>query len=187
MVLSDDLGEEEFVRLVSGWLAGSGASQRRADEATPDELLGYVTKLEALAGTVQLIQHDAVSAARSAGCSWTQVGDALGVSKQAAQQRFRVRLDEPASRDLRVLGPIGRDQELEALAEAGREGWRLKESRTVTHVLEWTGEPWEIVRRSLFQPTIMPHPRDGWVAASVRFPDAFYQRPMSDGGGAGIR
>lgn len=180
------LGQEELARLISGWLAGSGASQWQADEATPDELLGYVAKLEELADTVQLIQHGAVAAARASGCSWTQVGDTLGVSKQAAQQRFRVRLNEPASRDLRVLGPIGRDYELDALVEAGREGWRLKESRAVTHVLERTGEPWEIVRRSLFQPTGMPHPRDGWVAASVRFPDAFYQRPMRDGSGAEI-
>jgi|SRR5690625_580504 len=158
------VGHEELARLVTGWLAGGGPFERPADGVSPEELLGYMVKLETLTGTVQHIQHDAVSAARAAGCSWTQVGAALGVSKQAAQQRFRVRLDEPASRDLRMLGPVGRDHELEALAEAGREGWRIKESRTVTHVLEWTGEPWEIVRRLLFQPTGMPPSRDGWEA-----------------------
>lgn len=32
--------------------------------------------------------HEAVQAARAAGDSWTVIGAALGVSKQAAQQRF---------------------------------------------------------------------------------------------------
>lgn len=32
--------------------------------------------------------HDAVTAARNAGNSWTIIGAALGVTKQAAQQRF---------------------------------------------------------------------------------------------------
>lgn len=47
--------------------------------------------------TLALIEHireiqdglgDAVDDARQAGASWQQIGDALGVSKQAAQQRF---------------------------------------------------------------------------------------------------
>ncbi|WP_106819810.1 hypothetical protein [Janibacter massiliensis] len=33
--------------------------------------------------------RDAVAAARAAGDSWTVIGAALGVSRQAAQQRFR--------------------------------------------------------------------------------------------------
>lgn len=33
--------------------------------------------------------HDAVRAARDAGDSWFSIGMALGVTKQAAQQRFR--------------------------------------------------------------------------------------------------
>ena len=32
--------------------------------------------------------HDAVTAARAAGDSWTVIGAALGESRQAAQQRF---------------------------------------------------------------------------------------------------
>jgi hypothetical protein len=32
--------------------------------------------------------HEAVAAAREAGDSWTAIGTALGITKQAAQQRF---------------------------------------------------------------------------------------------------
>jgi len=39
-----------------------------------------------------------VAAARQAGCSWAEIGTALGVTKQGAQQRFVAR-DEPAPAD----------------------------------------------------------------------------------------
>lgn len=38
--------------------------------------------------TAEADLHSAVQAARAAGDSWTVIGAALGVSKQAAQQRF---------------------------------------------------------------------------------------------------
>jgi hypothetical protein len=36
--------------------------------------------------------HDAVDAARADGHSWATIGDALNVTRQAAQQRFSTRL-----------------------------------------------------------------------------------------------
>ena len=46
-----------------------------------------------LAGAIRRIaeqlEHDAVAGAREAGLTWTQIGAAYGMSKQAAQQRFR--------------------------------------------------------------------------------------------------
>jgi uncharacterized NAD(P)/FAD-binding protein YdhS len=37
---------------------------------------------------LEKVMRDAVRRAREAGCSWTDVGDALGTSKQAAWERF---------------------------------------------------------------------------------------------------
>jgi hypothetical protein len=45
----------------------------------------------------ELIDHY-VDAARTAGCSWAQIGDALGVSRQAAQQRQKGWLARTAGR-----------------------------------------------------------------------------------------
>lgn len=42
-----------------------------------------------------------VAAAREAGMTWSDIGDALGVSKQAVQKRFAVRLEESHN----VIGP----------------------------------------------------------------------------------
>jgi hypothetical protein len=41
---------------------------------------------------IQLAENEmakAVATARAAGASWTQIGDALGMSRQAAHERFR--------------------------------------------------------------------------------------------------
>jgi len=62
--------------------------ERRA--ASPEPLARLVTAVdvhdELTAHSDQLLDHF-VHEAREAGCSWTQIGETLGVSKQAAQQR----------------------------------------------------------------------------------------------------
>ena len=61
-----------------------------------------------------------VAEARSAGCSWTEIGARMGVSKQAARQRFAQPLAAAAG-----LRPGGRlkpkDRLLACLEAAGRE------------------------------------------------------------------
>lgn len=50
-----------------------------------------VSDLILLAATIDIAKHaltDAVNDLRDAGMSWEQIGDALGVSKQAAEKRF---------------------------------------------------------------------------------------------------
>ncbi len=44
--------------------------------------------LRLLAGTVESATRTAVAQARETGASWADVGELLGVSKQAAQQRY---------------------------------------------------------------------------------------------------
>ena len=59
-----------------------------------------------------------VDDARRAGCSWTEIGGVLGVSKQAAQQRFHSPGDEPWPPDFR-------EDAQRALARAGEHAQRL--------------------------------------------------------------
>ena len=62
-----------------------------------------------------------VAEARSAGCSWTEIGTRMGVSKQAARQRFA----QPPAAEATGLRPDGRlkpkDRLLACLEAAGRE------------------------------------------------------------------
>jgi hypothetical protein len=41
-----------------------------------------------LSSAVDKLQRDLVARARAAGCSWTSIGQALGITKQAAWERF---------------------------------------------------------------------------------------------------
>ena len=66
-------GQSTQLRLVGDWdvYPLDGLREARGAEHALDKLL-----------------HDQVRRARVAGCSWTEVGEALGTSKQAAWERF---------------------------------------------------------------------------------------------------
>jgi hypothetical protein len=49
---------------------------------------------DAVPAAVQTL-HDAVEAARSAGATWTEIAGALGVSRQAAWERFAKNASSP--------------------------------------------------------------------------------------------
>lgn len=71
--------------------------------ADPDSLTHALGQLAELAERVDWAMLSVVGEARCKGLTWQQVGDALGVSKQAAQQRFahyvREALDRAAGGD----------------------------------------------------------------------------------------
>jgi hypothetical protein len=76
---------------------------RSADEdaltrvATAAEVTGEITN------KADLLLGHFVEAARHAGCSWAEIGTALGVTKQGAQQRFVERVETPPADDEHLL------------------------------------------------------------------------------------
>src|SRR5262245_52777662 len=58
------------------------------DERPNDELLASLVRIQAVASQVDAAVHDHVDILRGRGISWTRIGAALGVSKQAAWERF---------------------------------------------------------------------------------------------------
>ena len=75
--LCDLIIAEEQVREFGSW-------QDRPD----DELLASLGKVQAVVSQVDAAVHDHVAILRDRGISWTRIGQALGVSKQAAWERF---------------------------------------------------------------------------------------------------
>ena len=53
-----------------------------------DELLASLARIQAVEAQVDAAVHDHVDILRGRGVSWTRIGQALGVSKQAAWERF---------------------------------------------------------------------------------------------------
>ena len=66
-------GDGRTLRLIGDW------------EAAP---LDGLCESAGLACAVDKLQRDLVRQAREAGRSWTEIGEALGVSRQSAWQRF---------------------------------------------------------------------------------------------------
>jgi hypothetical protein len=60
----------------------------RWQEQPDDELLASLTRVQAAVPQLDAALHDHVDLLRSRGVSWTRIGAALGVSKQAAWERF---------------------------------------------------------------------------------------------------
>ena len=58
------------------------------DEQPDDALLANLGRLQAIVAQVDAALHDQVGMLRARSVSWTRIGEALGVSKQAAWERF---------------------------------------------------------------------------------------------------
>ncbi|MFJ2822016.1 hypothetical protein ACIO7M_13000 [Streptomyces toxytricini] len=133
--------------------------------------------------------HEAVQGARAAGHSWDTVGRVLGVSRQAAQQRFAGKgapagLSKPAAgAERRTLGGLTAFNEMAALEEAGRDGWHMVGYGPFFHEVEASDHPWEHLRVTL--PTAARHRRledDGWIPVGAGwFPWRYYKRPVGTG------
>jgi ClpX C4-type zinc finger len=57
-------------------------------EKPDEEMLASLARIQAVVSQVDAAVHDHVAVLRDRGVSWTRIGQALGVSKQAAWERF---------------------------------------------------------------------------------------------------
>ena len=58
------------------------------NEQPDDQMLASLAKIQAAVSQADAAVHDHVAVLRDRGISWTRIGEALGVSKQAAWERF---------------------------------------------------------------------------------------------------
>ncbi|MFE9220155.1 hypothetical protein ACFYN3_27860 [Streptomyces lavendulae] len=170
-----------------------GAPEGLADSLEHDAH-GYLRLLDASrvgAEEASRLLREAVQGARAAGHSWDTVGRVLGVSRQAAQQRFAGKAgggDSPAppsggsdAPERRTLGGLTAFDEMAALEEAGRDGWHVVGYGPFFHEVEASDHPWEHCRVAL--PSAARHRRmesEGWVPVGAGwFPWRYYKRPLN--------
>ena len=109
-----------------------------------------------------------VAAARAGGASWALIGAELGMSRQAAQQRFGAG-SVIAGESERWLGPVTAFDELAELEIAGRQGWHTVEAGMPSHRMVRTDTQWEH-RGSCGVDRSRAEAADGWQVGRRAFP-----------------
>ncbi|MCX4804325.1 hypothetical protein ACFWWM_17255 [Streptomyces sp. NPDC058682] len=170
-----------------------GAPEGLADSLEHDAH-GYLRLVDASrvgAEEASRLLREAVHGARAAGHSWDTVGRVLGVSRQAAQQRFAGKAATasappaggPNAPKRRTLSGLTAFNEMAALEEAGRDGWHMVGYGPFFHEVEASGHPWEHCRVTL--PSPARHRRlesEGWIPVGAGwFPWRYYKRPVESG------
>lgn len=122
------------------------------------------------------ILRRAVEAARNGGASWAVIGAELGMSRQAAQQRFGA-AETPAGPAERWLGPVTAFDEMAELDAAGRAGWRTVEAGMLAHRMIYTGTQWEH-RRVLWRSSLTADEAMGWQVGCRAFPWIYLVRDL---------
>ena len=80
---------DECVGLCNLIIAEAHAPEFRSwNEHPDDEMLASLARTQAAVSQAAAAVHDHVAVLRDRGISWTRIGEALGVSKQAAWERF---------------------------------------------------------------------------------------------------
>ncbi|MHA7134608.1 hypothetical protein [Oerskovia turbata] len=156
----------------------------------PDAHLELVALTARASASADSLLATAVSSARSAGHSWEAVGAVLGITRQAAQQRFG-RLAGPGEPgtvhdavgvasvgETRILSPVTAVTEMPALAAYGRRGWRSTGFGAGYHRLVRTATQWEHQRVYVLGASRFGLEADGWERIGTWFPWVYYARSL---------
>lgn len=144
--------------------------------APSQDSLELVRHTAAAESVVRDLLQQSVGAARADGHSWAALGAALGMSRQAVQQRFGVRPDStPLGSEERWLGPVTAFDEMPELQLAGRLGWHTVAVGMLRHRMVRTDTQWEH-RRVVWTGSLTRYEKDGWVVGSRAFPWVYLVR-----------
>jgi hypothetical protein len=156
----------EFVEEALGAFTGEAERQYRP----------MIEAAQAAADAAKETLHHWVEAARRAGMSWTEVGRLLGISKQAAQQRFGSAPRQLAPFGTIVVTPgVGAASEEDLLAEEGQAGRELVDADATRLLFRQTERRWDHLRS--VGPLSSEELADGWMPAAEWFVFHYYKRP----------
>jgi len=173
--------DDDLPRALSEMLAAVDPTLAMRLEHEPDSYLDLIDLTHRSSQEIARLLQAAVTSARLAGLSWERIGQRLGMSRQAAQQRFGRILDndtaQPSGKKRRLF-PVTAFDEMEALAEAGRAGWHSIGYGMYFHDLVQSDEQWEHLRVTAFGSSRHRLEAEGWHrVGALWFPWAYYARP----------
>lgn len=157
-------------------LDGDGG-QAVLDPNRPEDHLAIVGRAAVAEQAGRELLRQSVSAARGSEHSWAAIGEVLGLSRQATQQRFGGGNDPDQGPEYRWLGPVTAINEMPELELAGRRGWRTVGAGMLKHRMERTDTQWEH-RRVVWSRPAASYEVDGWVVAVRAFPWLYLVRDL---------
>ena len=172
---------EQTAAIVLNWAA------ERQPPFTAETAEGFaeaITVAHLVADEGRITLHRWIDAARRTGMSWTEIGEVLGISKQAAQQRFK----SPQEQDL--AGDDGEEivrlgatafNEMSILRAEGAKGNELIRTGALTLVFRPTTTVWEYRRKIGTAAVTAEMKRAGWIYVSSWLPFHYFKRSMPAG------
>jgi hypothetical protein len=168
---------EDIERAVLGF---SGAGQAQPDDA--DAYLRLIEASQVALEECSLIQVSAVHRARRADNSWAAIGDLLGISRQAAQQRFAPGSEEDLPGDgLRVIAAATAFNEMQILNIEGAAGFHLVGFGALHLTVKASRQRWEHRREMAINIAVKRTRLEaaGWSYVGSWFPFHYFKRVMS--------
>lgn len=172
--------DAQFADLVARAVAQLDPSLEKRLDDDPEAHLDLVRLTRRANDETNRLLHAAVSSARGAGSSWEAIGSALGMSRQAAQQRFgRAAAVAPGSGEHRQLVGLTAFNEIDQLNEWGRHGWHSIGYGPLFHDVEQSPTQWEHARAVVGSRKARDLEAGGWDRiGSMWFPWVYLKRPV---------
>lgn len=181
------IDDAEFADLIARAVARLDPSLEKRLDTEPAAHLDLILLTRRAHDETNRLLHAAVSSARAAGSSWEAIGSALGMSRQAAQQRFGHKAGTPAptgdpvplAGEQRQLVGLTAFSEIEQLNLWGRHGWHSVGFGPLFHDVERSDTQWEHTRAVIGSGKAREFEADGWQRiGSMWFPWIYLKRPL---------
>jgi hypothetical protein len=174
------LDDEEFSDLIARAIARLDPAIERRLESEPQAHLDLVVLTNRTYEEAGRLLRSAVTSARAAGWSWEAIGSALGMSRQAAQQRFGHRPQPiPGTAELRQLVGLTAFNEIDVLNAWGRHGWHSIGYGPLFHDVEKSPVQWEHKRAVVGSRRAKDLEAKGWERiGTMWFPWTYLKRHL---------
>lgn len=174
------MSDTNLGHILAGAIAKVDPTIEKRIETDPQATLDLVVITSQAYSETGKLLSSAVASARSAGWSWDAVGKALGMSRQAAQQRFghKSGANGESPECTRLVG-VTAFNEIEILNEKGRHGWHSTGFGPLFHDLEKSDVQWENRRVFVGSRKAKNLEAEGWEhIGHVWFPWVYFKKSL---------
>lgn len=172
--------DAELAQLVARAVARLDPTIERRLERDPQAHLDLVVLTHRTHDAAGALLRSAVASARAAGWSWESIGQSLGMSRQAAQQRFGIRPEPiPGTAEHRQVVGLTAFNEMETLDAWGRHGWHSVGFGPFFHDVQKSDVQWEHRRAVVGSRRARDLEAQGWERiGSMWFPWVYLKRHL---------